>query len=144
IAYALHEMSGVSEQCEKALATLRSEVEKDGDALGTLSVKAAAAESALARHLLGMSGSLKELLSTTNLKALAEGALGFITGGAGGGGAGYFASLGASSAQGAADQTKADQDQQRKRADALSTLIRDNNASKAERERALGDLRKDQ
>src|SRR6185312_6707950 len=33
IAYALHEMSGVSEQSEKALATLRSEVEKDGDAL---------------------------------------------------------------------------------------------------------------
>jgi len=144
VAYAIHELSGVSEQSEKALAALRGEIEKDGDALGTLSVKAAAAESALAKHLLGMSGSLKELLSTTNLKALAEGALGFITGGAGGGGAGYFASLGASVGQGAADQTKADQDAQRKRADALSTLIRDNNASKAERARALGDLRKDQ
>src|SRR6185437_13059418 len=144
VAYGIHELSGVSEQSEKALASLRSEVEKDGDALGTLSVKAAAAELKTAQALLGMRGSFKDFLSTANLKALASGALGFITGGAGAAGGNYFGALVGNATSAGQDKTQSDRDAQRKSADALSTLIRDNNASHAERVRALALLRSDQ
>src|SRR5665213_1531413 len=143
ISAAFSYMSNQSADAAKEIATLRDEVEKAGNAMGTMSTKAVDAETNTIKALLGGAGGIKAFFSSENMSALWNATKGLATGGVAGALSGYGASLVGQLGQTTADAKQNDEDARKKAVNNYASMMRDGDTSAALRAKEMEQLRLD-